>query len=79
MKLGIQLPEDVAQALERKWGDLSQYATEMLGVEGYRSGVITAEQLHRVLSLRTRREVEAFLEQHGIDTSSYTGQSPEKP
>jgi hypothetical protein len=73
MKVGIELPEDIAEALERKWGDLSQYATEMLAVEGYRSGVITAEQLHRLLSLRTRREVKAFLEQHGIDTPSYQG------
>lgn len=71
MKLGIELPEDIAQALEKKWGDLSQYATEMLAVEGYRSGVITAEQLHRLLSLRPRSEMKTFLEQHGVETPSY--------
>jgi hypothetical protein len=73
MKLGIELPEDIARALEKKWGDLSQYATEMFAVEGYRSGLITAEQLHRLLSLRTRSEVKAFLEQHGVETPSYKG------
>ena len=62
MNIGIELPEDIANALEEKWGDLSQYATEILAVEGYRSGVLTAEQLHRMLSVRTRLQLEAFLE-----------------
>ena len=79
MNIGIELPEDIAQALEKKWGDLSQYATEMLAVEGYRSGVLTAEQLHRLLSLRTRVEVETFLEQHGCDLASYKRPSPQEP
>ena len=52
--VAVELPQDVADALEKKWGDLSQYALELLAVEGYRSGVLTEEQLHRVLSLRTR-------------------------
>jgi hypothetical protein len=79
MNIGIELPEDIAQALEKKWGDLSHYATEMLAVEGYRSGVLTAEQLHRMLSLRTRLEVEAFLEAQGVNGLSHTRRSPEQP
>jgi hypothetical protein len=78
MNIGIELPEDVAQALEEKWGDLSQYATEMLALEGYRSGVLTAEQLHRMLSLRTRLEVEAFLEEHGVEPASRKRRSPQE-
>ncbi len=70
MHIGIELPEDIAQALEKKWGDLSQYATQILAVEGYRSGLLTAEQLHRVLSIRTRSELEAFLEEHGGRTKA---------
>jgi hypothetical protein len=71
MNIGIDLPEDVAQALEKKWGDLSQYASEILAVEGYRSGVLTAEQLHRTLSVRTRLQLEAFLAEHGVNGSSH--------
>jgi hypothetical protein len=76
MNIGIQLPEDVAQALEKKWGDLSQYATEILAVEGYRSGVLTADQLHRTLSVRTRLQLEAFLVQHGVNELSHKRRSP---
>ena len=76
MNIGIELPEDIAEALEKKWGDLSQYATEILAVEGYRSGVLTAEQLHRLLSLRTQCEMELLLEQHGVDAASYKRPSP---
>jgi hypothetical protein len=67
MNIEIELPQDIAQALEKHWGDLSQYAVEILAVEGYRSGILTAEQLHRMLSLRTRLEVDVFLKQHGIN------------
>jgi len=38
----------------------------MLAVEGYRSGALTAEQLHRMLSLRTKLDVAAFLKARGI-------------
>lgn len=71
MNIGIELPEDVVQALEERWGDLSQYAAEILAVEGYRSGVLTAEQLHRMLSARTRLQLDAFLKEHGIKGTSH--------
>jgi hypothetical protein len=79
MNIGIELPEDVVQALEEKWGDLSQYATEILAVEGYRSGVLTAEQLHRMLSVRTRLQLETFLVEHGVNGSSQKRPSPQEP
>ena len=61
MRIEIDLPDDVVQTLERKLGDLSQYALELLAVEGYRSGALSAEQLHRMLSERTQQQIEAFL------------------
>ena len=61
MRIEIDLPDDVVQTLERKLGDLSQYALELLAVEGYRSGALSAEQLHRMLSERTQTQVEALL------------------
>jgi hypothetical protein len=47
MKIQIDLPEDIARTLENRWGDISQYALELLAVEAYRSGTPSAEQLHR--------------------------------
>jgi hypothetical protein len=73
MKIGIDLPEDVAHALEKEWGDLALCAIKLLAVEGFRSGVLTPEQLHRTLSLKTRLEVEIFLKKHGIDFDRTTG------
>ena len=61
MTIEIDLPEDIAKVLESRWGDISRYALELLAVEAYRSGTLSAEQLHRMLSLRTQRDVEAFL------------------
>ena len=61
MRIEIDLPDDVVQTLERKLGDLSQYTLELLAVEGYRSGALSAEQLHRMLSERTQQQIEAFL------------------
>ena len=51
-KIAVELPQDVAEAVKLNCGDLSQYVLEMLAVEGYRSGVLTPEQLHRLLSLK---------------------------
>ena len=61
MTIQIDLPEDIARILENRWGDISQYALELLAVEAYRSGTLSAEQLHRMLSLRTQHDVEQFL------------------
>jgi hypothetical protein len=61
MLIEMDLPEDVFHILEQRLGDLSQYTRELLAVEGYRSGALTAEQLHRMLSERTQTQVEALL------------------
>jgi hypothetical protein len=61
MRIEIDLPEDVVRMLEKKFGDLAKYTREILAVEGYRSGVLSSEQLHRMLSERTQLQVEAFL------------------
>jgi len=77
MNIEIELPADIAQALEEKWGDLSQYATKIVAVEAYRSGILTEEQLHRMLSVRTRIEFESFLAEHGFIGASYETRSDE--
>ena len=65
MEIEIELPEDVARQLEARWGAgvLPRKALESLAVEAYRSGVITAAEVQRVLGLSSRWETEDFLKQ----------------
>ena len=64
--IAIQLPDDIAQVLREKWGDLSQHTIEALAAEGYRTRALSATQVQRMLRFETRMEVIAFLKQHGI-------------
>ncbi len=65
MQITIEIPEDVARQMEAKWGNLRQRTLETLAVEGYRSGVITAGQVRRMLNLSCRYEVDGFLKERG--------------
>jgi Uncharacterised protein family (UPF0175) len=62
----LELPEDITQQLEAKWKDLSRAALESLAADAYRSDLISAEQLRRLLDLATRFEVEEFLKLHRV-------------
>jgi hypothetical protein len=41
MKVTIDLPEDVAAALEGRWDDVLRRSLEAIAVEGYRTGALT--------------------------------------
>ncbi len=62
----LELPEDIARRLEAKWNDLPRAALESLLAEAYRSELISAEQLRRLLGFATRFETEEFLRQRDI-------------
>jgi len=64
--IGIELPDDIARALRKKWGDLSHHTIEALAAEGYRTRALSGAQLQRMLGLETRLEVDAFLKRHGV-------------
>jgi predicted HTH domain antitoxin len=63
MEIEIELPDDVARQLEARWGTegLPRKALEALTVEAYRSGVITAADVQRLLGFSSRWETEALL------------------
>jgi hypothetical protein len=63
MKVAIELPDDIVEALSQKQSDLCQYTAEILAIEAYRSGALTPEQLHRMLSLNTRQAFEGRSQQ----------------
>lgn len=66
MQVSVNLPEDILQGLEAKWKDLPRGVLECVALEGYRSGVLTQDQVRRLLGLGTRVEVDGFLKQRGI-------------
>ena len=54
MQITIEMPEDIAVGLQSKWKDLPRAALESLALEAYRSRVLTAAQLRRLLVFETR-------------------------
>ena len=61
MDVSITVPDDVVQRLKTRWHDLSRSTREALAVEAYKSGVITENEVQRMLNLDSRWEVDEFL------------------
>ena len=66
MQIKLELPVVIAQGLGSKWKDLPRAALESLALEAYRSQVLTAAQLRRLLGFETRMQVDAFLKEHEV-------------
>jgi|SRR5580693_1854867 hypothetical protein len=66
MLITLELPEDIAKELETRWTDLPRAALESLALEAYRSHVLSAAQLSRLLGFATRMQVDAFLKEHEV-------------
>jgi predicted HTH domain antitoxin len=61
MQVSIAVPDDIIQQLEAEWQDVPRRTLELLAVEAYRSGTITAAEVQRMLGLSSRWEVDQFL------------------
>ena len=66
MQIQIALPNDVACSLEAKWGNLERKLLEMLAIEAYREGSISAGKVRELLGMSTGLEVDAFLKEKGV-------------
>ena len=66
MRVTVDLPDDISNALEREWADPNRQALEAIAVEGYRTGALTESQVRRLLGLESRFEVHAFLKEHRV-------------
>ena len=66
MPLSIDVPDDVRNAMEGRWGDLSRRLTENLALDGYQQGVLSLAQVRRLLGFATRWEAQEFLGSRGI-------------
>lgn len=54
MHLTIDLPPDISEVLQGRWGDVPRRALEALAVEGYRTGALSESQVKRLLGFETR-------------------------
>jgi|SRR5580704_10182905 hypothetical protein len=70
--LTIDLPPDISEALQGRWGDVSRHALETLAVEAYRTGVLSENQVKRLLGFDSRFQVHALLKQYQVPLR-YTG------
>lgn len=64
MKIEIEIPDEIAQALNA--GDLSLVALEAIALEGYRSGRLGDGLVQRLLGFATPMQAHAFLKEHGV-------------
>lgn len=66
MNLAIDLPEDIAERLQARWGDLPRAAREAIVIEGYRSGALSQAEVQRLLGLASRWDTDALLKRAGV-------------
>lgn len=61
-RIAVELPDEIAKRLESAWRDVSRGALEAVALEGYRDGVLTRDEIGKLLGL-SLWETEAFLKQ----------------
>ena len=66
MTITLNLPEDIAQHLASRGEDPGRTALEALALEGYRSRMLSEEQIRRMLGFETRMEVHGFFRKHDV-------------
>ncbi len=66
MNIHIEVPDDIANALQEKWQDMPRGVLESIALEGYRCGALGEELARRLLDFPTRFEVHAFLKEHDV-------------
>ncbi|MEM9275263.1 MAG: UPF0175 family protein [Cyanobacteria bacterium P01_F01_bin.143] len=67
MQIQIALPDEIADSLSEKWGNLEYKIMEMIVVQAYQEGTISVGKVRELLGMETRLEVDAFLQDKGID------------
>ena len=68
MNVTVQIPDDLASALNATDAELSRRALEGLAIEEYKAGRLSRPQLRRLLGFETRDELDGFLKAHDVLT-----------
>ena len=65
MNVTILIPDDFAARFGTE-AEIGRRAIEALALEEFRAGRLSKAELHQVLGLATRGELDGFLKKHGI-------------
>lgn len=65
MEVSLQVPDDIAERLTASRTDLPRQALEALATAAYRAGVLTSQEVERMLGFASRWQTETFLRQAG--------------
>jgi hypothetical protein len=66
MEVAIYLPDDIAQRVQAQWKDVPRHVLESFVLEGFRTRVLSTEDIRRLLGFETKLEVHAFLKEHDV-------------
>jgi hypothetical protein len=66
MRFMLDLPEDIATALEGQWKDVPRRSLEAIAVDAYRTGVLSENQVRRLRNLESRFQVHALFKAHQV-------------
>lgn len=66
MDVAIHLPDDIARRVQAQWEDLPRHVLESFVLEGFRTRVLSTEDVRRRLGFETKIEVHAFLKAHDV-------------
>ena len=73
MEVAIHLPEDIARRVQAQWEDVPRHALESFVLEGFRTRVLSTEDVRRLLGFDTKLEVHAFLKEHDVPFYTLAG------
>ena len=66
MQVTIELPDELAEQIQKTSGDVARRVLEAFAIDSYRSGKLTGWQARQVLGLETRFELDALLKRAGV-------------
>jgi hypothetical protein len=66
VEITLNIPDDLAKQILAEGLDPSRQALEGMAVEAYRAHRLTGSQLRRLLGIRDRHELDAFLKKRGV-------------
>ena len=60
MEIQIALPDEIANSLKSKWGNLERRLLEITLIQAYREGLISVGKLRELLGVSTRLEMVSY-------------------
>ena len=66
MEITLRIPDELARQVASECKDPARVALEALALEGCRAELLSESAVRQMLGFESRRQVHAFLKEHGI-------------